>query len=186
MPTESHFIQLVRDRYSVRDYDPGRSVGDEDLSSMIEAARLAPSAGNSQPWRFVVVRDAHLRARLCSEALGGFINRFAVDAPVIVVLCADLKIHYTRVAERVKNLSYHQIDAAIAEEHLVLQAAERGVGTCWIGWFRANRVKQILDLPRRFKVVSLITVGYARSGRATPPKKRLDQAAIVRYERWGT
>ncbi len=183
---DSHFMKLVAQRYSLRRYDPAREVSEQDLLSMIEAARLAPSAGNSQPWRIVVVRDPELRQSLYRHGVGGFPNRFVRDAPIVIVLCADLKIHYTRLAERVRSLSYHQIDVAIAGEHLVLRAAELGIGTCWIGWFNARQVKKALALPDRFKVIALITVGYPKEGRSAAVRKRLSRCQIMRYDRWGT
>lgn len=164
MIAESYFMDLIKKRKSERSYDPDLTLSDNYIESMVEAARLAPSASNRQPWHFIAVKDKNIRKRICDEALGGIVaNKFVSDAPVIFVVCTDVGFSVVKMGEIVKGISYHLIDAGIAGEHLVLQAAELGIGTCWIGWFNEKRIKKILTIPKAVKVVSLITAGYAKS-----------------------
>lgn len=164
---DSYLIKLIKKRKSERNYDPSRKIDEIHIESMVEAARLAPSASNRQPWHFIAVKDEKILKRICSEALGGIVgNRFAGNAPVIFVLCADTGLNATMIGEKIKGIAYHQIDIGIAGEHLVLRATELGIGTCWIGWFNGKRIKAILSIPEQIKVLSLITAGYPMAGRS--------------------
>jgi nitroreductase len=156
----SAFMDLVMKRRSVRDYraDP---VPREMIESCVEAARFAPSASNTQGWRFFVV-EGELKNRLVKEAMGGVVvpNRFASCAPVIVALAMKLDVVTHRIGAGIKGIDYHLLDAGIAGEHFVLRAAELGLGTCWIGWFDKKAAKRILDIPSKWDVPALITVGF--------------------------
>ncbi len=131
----SAFFDLAAARSSVRRYDPDRPVSDGQLTAILEAARLAPSASNAQPWRFVVVRDPAVKARLVEEAFSGiYQGSRRIVAPVYLALCG---VHGVMdVASRAAgHSSYTLTDCGIAGEHAVLAAAELGLGTCWIGMF---------------------------------------------------
>jgi len=142
------FLDLVRKRRSIRKYEE-RPVTDDDLSAVLEAARLAPSWANKQCWRFIVVRDEKTK----NEMVEG--RQWIAAAPVVVVFCADPE------ASGVKgDQQYYMLDVGIAMEHLVLAAAERGLGTCWIGWFEEEVVRNALDVPRHLRVVAYTPVGY--------------------------
>ncbi len=167
-------IETIRKRCSVRAYEDG-SVEDEKLHALLECARLAPSASNLQEWRIIVVRDRTARARLAGAANN---QGFVAQAPVVLVFCAETEQHVMRCGEK----SY-PIDVAIAIDHVTLAAVELGLGTCWIGAFYADKVREILGIPEDVPVVSLLTLGYPAPG-ATRPKKRLALEEIVRYERW--
>lgn len=127
----------------------------------LEAARLAPSASNSQPWRFIVVDDKQLKDKLC-EAFSGIytMNSFCKEAPVIIVVVSEKTKFLTRIGGMFRGTKYYLIDIGIATEHLVLQAEELGLGTCWIGWFNERAIKPILNIPRSKKVDILIAMGY--------------------------
>lgn len=183
---DSALLSLIRRRGSCRRYDPDRPVPEDFVSSMAEAARLAPSACNSQPWRLVAVRDPGTRKRICEEGLGGIVaNRFAADAPLLFVLCADLSPHHARMGEAVKGISYHQMDCGIAGEHLVLRAEELGLGSCWIGWFRQGSIRRILGIPARVKILSLISVGYPSNKAEPTERKRRPLQQILFADAWG-
>ncbi len=184
MKTQS-FLDLCRCRYSVRRYDPDRDVPGYVLTDMTEAARIAPSACNRQPWRIVIIRDPAQRQKICRAGLGGVVsNRFAEQAPILIVLAADLSLHYAGIGGKVKGIDYHQLDVAIAGEHMVLAAASHGVGTCWIGWFREKPLRKIVRLPRHFRALALLTVGYPAVNRDPAPPNRKSAAEIVRYDGW--
>jgi nitroreductase len=156
----SAFMDLVMKRRSVRDYRPD-PVPREMIESCVEAARFAPSASNTQGWRFFVVEE-ELKNRLVKEAMGGVVvpNRFASGAPVIVALAMKLDVVTHRLGAGIKGIDYHLLDAGIAGEHFVLRAAELDLGTCWIGWFDKKAAKRILDIPRAWDLPALITVGF--------------------------
>lgn len=164
--------EAIRKRYSVRSYH-SREVEEEKLSSLLEAARLAPSASNRQEWRFVVVRDPARRKGLADAAGQPFVG----EAPIVLVCCADTDEHRMRCGE----LSY-PIDVAIAIEHVTLTATEMGLGTCWIGSFDQEKVKRLLNIPARIRVVELLPVGYPAD--SPRPKSRLPLKEVVCYETW--
>jgi nitroreductase len=165
----AEFLKLVRRRRSCRDFDPDRPVPEELLVSCVEAARLAPSSCNSQPWRFVLVRDAEKRQAVFQTArLPGINHQWLADAPVITALCAHKTLVPHRLAPLVSKIPYHYLDAAIAGEHFVLAATAVGLGSCWIGWFRQKPVKRILEIPRNIQVLALIALGFPKS----PPEQR--------------
>ena len=145
--SRSPFHDLVTARISVRRYASDRPVSDGHLAAILEAARLAPSADNTQPWRFVVVRDPGVRARLVEEAFSGIYRASRrIDAPVFLALCgvhgaADL------AGRAAGHPSYTLTDCGIAGEHAVLAAAELGLGTCWIGMFSRRRARRVLGVP---------------------------------------
>ncbi len=155
-------------RRSVRSYRPD-PVPREMIESCVEAARFAPSASNSQGWRFFVA-EGDVKKRLVKEALGGVVvpNRFAAEAPVIVALAMRRSVVTHRLGAGIKGIDYHLLDAGIAGEHFVLRAAELGLGTCWIGWFEKKKAKRILDIPSSWDLPALITLGFA----AEEPKSR--------------
>ncbi|MFZ2655541.1 MAG: nitroreductase family protein [Victivallales bacterium] len=164
------FLELVKKRRSCRDYS-GAPVPDELIGNCLEAARLAPSACNKQPWRFIIVKDCGLRSRICSEGLlPGIPMPWTQKAPAIVVLCAETSIITHTIAPMISKVQYHLIDIGIAGEHFVLAAEAQGLGTCWIGWFNEKKIRKILNLPRSFQVLSLITLGYP----ANPDKQGND------------
>jgi nitroreductase len=162
-------LDLARRRRSIRRFLP-RPVAREDILTCIEAARLAPSASNTQPWRFVVVDEPGLKDRLCGEAFSGLysISRFTSQAPVVLVVLARLNFLANRVARQIQGTQFYLIDIGISVEHFVLQAEELGLATCWVGWFNARKVRRVLRVPRKYKIVALLPVGYAAS---RPPRE---------------
>jgi len=154
-------IDLIRTRKSVRDF-LDRPVEREKIMMCLEAARLAPSASNSQPWKFIVVDDGQLKNKLCEAAFSGiyFINAFCRTAPVIVVVISEKSKFLARIGGMFRGTKYYLIDIGIACEHLVLQAEDLGLGTCWIGWFNEKAVKSILNIPEHKKIDILIALGY--------------------------
>jgi len=128
----------------------------------LEAARLAPSACNSQPWKFIVVDDRQLKKKLSDAAFSGIysINSFCKMAPVIVVVISEKSKFLARIGGMFRGTKYYLIDIGVACEHFVLQAEELGLGTCWIGWFNEEAVKSILNIPKPKKIDVLIALGY--------------------------
>jgi nitroreductase len=176
--------EILRRRHSVRAFD-SRPVRPEDIVALGEAARLAPSACNSQTWRFIAVTDRRLIDRICDEATRPIIrNEFLRQAPLVIVGCSQLDIVANRVGTAITGIEYFRIDLGIAMEHMVLRATELGLGTCWIGWFRERRVKRILGIPRRIRVSAMLAVGHPASEESRAHARR-PLSEILFAERWG-
>jgi nitroreductase len=167
-------MDAIKTRKSVRAY-LAKPVEDEKLNAVLEAARLAPSASNRQEWRFVIVRERETRKNLADVAGG---QAFVNEAPVVIVACAETDGHVMRCGQ----LCY-PIDVAIALDHMSLAAVDLGLGSCWIGLFDENKVKEILHMPDEIRVVVLMTLGYPSDPSAIA-KKRLPLNRIVKYEHW--
>ncbi len=155
------FQQLVQNRRSVRRY-LDQPVEREKILACVESARLAPSAENAQPWRYLIIDDPALKARLAEEAFSGIYSptRFAARAPVIILMLARLDLVAHRLGKQIQGVSYHLIDTGIAGEHFALQAEELGLGTCWIGWFSIRRTRKLFKIPRKYKIVAMMSMGY--------------------------
>jgi len=178
----STILETIQKRYSARSFKD-TPVERELILSITEAARLAPSACNAQPGRFIAVTEQSLLKEIVHTGLGGVVpNTWTISAPVIIVGCAQLNLLTHRLAEAVKGIHYHQIDLGIAMEHMVLRATELGLGTCWIGWFKAKHIKKILQIPRDWKIISLLALGYPQEVN-TSRTPRLDLEKILFFNK---
>ena len=163
------FYDLIQKRQSDRRYDASRQVDRDLVMKCLEAARLAPSACNSPPWKFVVVDQPDLKGQMAEAAAGMGMNRFATEVPVIVAVVLEKMNLTARIGSVIKDKEYSLLDVGIAVEHFCLQAAELGLGTCILGWFDEKKVKKLLGVDRR-RIPLLITLGYPAG--ATRPKSR--------------
>jgi len=154
-------LDLLKHRKSVREF-LDRPVEREKIMTCLEAARLAPSACNSQPWKFIVVDDEPLKNKLCDAAFNSVysMNAFCKTAPVMVAVISEKSKFVARIGGMFRGTKYYLIDIGIAVEHFVLQAEDLGLGTCWVGWFNEKAVKSILNVPQNKKIDILIAVGY--------------------------
>lgn len=177
--------EVISARRSVRRFTE-QPVEREAVRRCVEAARLAPSAENVQPWRFLIVDDPAVKARLAAEAFSGIyrVTRWAEKAPVLVVLFAELDILANRIGKRLTGIDYYLLDLGIAGEHFCLQAAELGLGSCWIGWFSPEGVRRALDVPRRLRPVVMLALGYSAHSHM-PEKKRRAHEEICWFNKIG-
>lgn len=154
-------LDLISARQSVRRYAT-KDVEKEKIEQCLEAARLAPSACNAQPWRFIVVDDADLKGKVARATFDPVIsfNHFVPQAPVIIAIVVEKSPIVPRVGGRIKHKPYYLMDIGIAAEHICLQAAELGLGTCMLGWFNERLVKKLLNVPKERSIPLLIAVGY--------------------------
>jgi len=153
----------------------------EKILACLEAARLAPSAENAQPWRFVVLDDPQVKGPFCREAFSGIYGRtrFAERAPALILLLSKTAFMTHGLGQRLQGIPFQLIDIGIAGEHLVLRATELGLGTCWIGWFHTRRVRRFFRIPRKYKIAGLIALGYAEPReRKERKKKALEEIAF--------
>jgi nitroreductase len=180
MQENSGFLELVHKRQSDRLYHD-RPVEEEKLLRCLEAARLAPSACNAQPWTFIVVNEPGLKNKIAGQTSGGLIpiNHFTRQAPVHVVIVMEKPNITSRFGEIVKNKKYTLMDVGIAAAHFCLQAASEGLGSCMIGWFNEEKVREMLNIPKAKRVMLIITMGYPAG--KTRRKIRKDPDKVIRY-----
>ena len=174
------FMDLVRKRRSIRTY-LDKPVPKEDLLRCIEAARLAPSACNSQPWKFIIVDEPRLVKMICEKAFSGVysINKFAKDAPVLIVVVSEKEKFASKMGGYFRGTNYCLLDIGIACEHLILEATELGIGTCWLGWFNEKSVKKTLKVPRNKKIDAIISMGYRKEDKPVlKARKSLEEISL--------
>lgn len=178
--------EAIRTRRSVRKYKD-TEIPKEHIQKMLESARLAPSGNNTQPWRFIVIRDQEMKKRLYEVCQR---QRWMLEAPVLIACVADLKARLkdtegVRIDETSPDVEVKKIirDTTIASEHIVLEAQELGLSTCWIAWFVQEDVRPILNIPEDKYVIAIITVGYSDQNPKPRPRKALTK--IVHFEKWG-
>lgn len=155
------FLDLITKRQSVRKYID-KPVEKEKLMRCIEAARLAQSASNTQPWKFIVVDNPELKNKVASETydLVASFNKFVHQAPIIIAITLEKPSLINRIGGRIKKKEWKLIDIGIAAEHICLQATEEGLGTCMLGWYNEKKVKSLLHIPEKKSLALLISLGY--------------------------
>jgi nitroreductase len=163
--------EAIKKRRSVRDYTDA-PVPEDKLLRVLDAGRLAPSGGNRQAWKFVVVRDSQKRQKLAQAASG---QTFVAKAPVVIAAVAT-------VPERIQQcgVSASAVDLAIAVDHMTLAAVDEGLGTCWIGAFSQEEARDVLDVPAKYQIVALLPLGFSKQPEGTKTRKSLNE--IVCYE----
>ena len=159
------FSELILLRQSVRRYD-SKPVEPEKINQCLEAARLAPSASNSQPWKYIVVSEEPLRTEVAKATFTDIqlINKYTMQAPVMVVIVIEKARWFTRLAMQVKNKEWPLIDIGITATHFCLRATELGIGTCMIGWFDEKKMKKLLGISKDKTIGLAISMGYPVPG----------------------
>lgn len=175
------FLELVNKRQSCRGYLE-TPVPRELIDQCIEAARLAPSACNSQPWSFLVIDEGPLRTELAEATCTGLysLNKFALKAPALICVITERSRYAARLGGQLRGVKYSLIDIGIAGEHLDLQAAELGLGCCWLGWFNEKKAKKLLGLSRKTRIDIMFTLGYPQNDKVRE-KKRKDLDDVRTY-----
>jgi len=179
------FIELVKIRQSVRAYKD-MPVETEKLQTVLEAMRLAPSASNSQPWKVIVVDEPGLINKVANATFNNSIpmNKFTLTAPAILVLTVEEVRFITQIAGWLKKRQFSLIDIGIAAEHICLQAAELGLGTCMVGWFNEKEISRLLNIPKQTRIGLMITIGYPEDGYEIRPKRRKDFEEVVCFNNY--
>jgi len=171
------FYEVVRTRRSIRSYKPD-PIPEEVLERVLEATRIAPSGSNRQPWRFIIIKDEDLKKQMVVACHN---QSFIADAPITIVACG-YNIHYDR-GEYMGDMSM-LVDVSIAFTHLVLAARAEGLGTCWIGSFNNNEVKNILGIPKEVNVVAITPLGYPKDEEFTGASRRKRPEEIISLDRF--
>lgn len=179
-----NFIELAGTRQSVRTYN-NKPVEREILDKCIEAARIAPSACNAQPWKFIIVDEPDIREKVARETYNSIahFNKFVMQAKALAVIVMERPNVTSQLGGRIKNKDFYLIDIGIAAEHFCLQAAEEGLGTCMIGWFNEKEIKTLLEIPVKRSVGLVISIGYPKNGEIRP-KKRKTRQEITQYNKY--
>jgi nitroreductase len=157
-----NFFDLIAKRESCRDYSD-KPVETEKLRKCIEAARLAPSACNSQPWSFTVVNNSERSPKVAKCLQGMGMNKFTDKCPAFIVVTEESATLSAKLGGKVKNQEYAQIDIGLATAHLCLAATELGLSTCIMGWFSEPNLKELLAIPKGKRIRLVISAGYAAS-----------------------
>jgi nitroreductase len=172
------FLELAQKRKSIRKYQD-KPIEREKLRLCLEAARLSPSACNSQPYKFIVVDDKDIRDNLAKEVFSGIysICKFAASAKAFAIIVLQKQNFTARLGNKIQDIDFRQVDIGIAAEHFVLQAEELGLGTCHIGLFDKKKTAKILKIPKNYRAELMIAIGYPDENHKERAKKNFDDIA---------
>jgi len=176
--------QVLETRRSIRRF-LNKPVEREKINACLDAARLAPSACNSQPWHYIVIDDAQIKEKFCAEVFSGayHISKWAVKAPVLVAVVSDKGNFISRLGNFFRQTSFYLVDQGISGEQFVLRAWDLGLGTCWIGWLNTTKAEKFFNLPQGKKIEHLIALGYpAETPDARPREKLENMASYNKYK----
>ena len=173
-----NFLEIAHARQSCRKYDTERPVEQEKLDAVLEAVRLAPSACNGQPYHLTVCRGDAARA-VAKATMGMGMNKFAADAPVLIVISEEAYVKTAALGAKVKGNDYRSIDIGITTAYLTAEATAQGLSTCILGWLDDDKIRKICDLDQPVRLV--ITLGYAKED-ALRTKKRKELSELVTYK----
>ncbi len=171
-----NFLEIAQSRQSCRSYDAARQVEAEKITAILEAARLAPSACNGQPYHLTVCRGESAKA-VAKATMGMGMNKFAADAPVMIVVSEQPYTKTAALGAKVKGNDYRSIDIGIVAAYITAEATAQGLGTCILGWLDDEKIRKICDL--KYPVRLVITVGYAKEDDKLREKKRKTFAELV-------
>lgn len=176
-------LDLIKSRQSDRKYSE-KPVEKDKLNRILEAGRMAPSACNAQPWKFIVVDNPELLGKLAEAASAKLLgmNMFVAQAPLMIVIVRESPNFTSKIGATIKNKDYSLIDIGIASENICLQAKAEGIGSCMLGWFDEKMVKNILEIPRSKRVELIITLGYSMSDKRE--KRRKPAEETVAYNKY--
>ena len=174
-----NFTEIAQARQSCRKYDALRQVEDEKLRAILESARLSPSACNGQPYHLTVCKGDAAR-EVASAVTGMGMNKFAADAPVMIVISEEPYVATAAFGAKVKGNDYRSIDIGIVAAYLTAEATAQNLGSCILGWFDNKKIKEICDLSGDVRLV--IAIGYPAEEDVLRPKKRKDINELVTYK----
>ncbi len=170
-----NFMEIAQNRQSCRCYDAGRAVEQEKLTAVLEAVRLAPSACNGQPYHLSVCTGEKAKA-VARACMGMGMNKFAIDAPVLIVISEEPYVRTAAAGAKLKGNDYRSMDIGIAAAYLTAEAAAQELGSCMLGWLDDRKIRDLCSLEHPVRLV--ITLGYAKDEKLRP-KKRKDLAKLV-------
>ncbi len=172
-----NFTEIAEARQSCRRYDATRSVEEEKLSAILATARLSPSACNGQPY-LVTVCKGEVAKKVAKATQGMGMNKFATDAPVLIVISEEPYVATAALGAKVKGNDYRSIDIGILSAYITAEATAQGLGTCILGWLEDKEIREVCGLTGTVRLV--ITLGYAAEGDPLRPKKRKEEEKLFR------
>ena len=173
------FLNIANIRESCRSYDSTRDIEKEKLQRILDAAILAPSACNGQPYHFTVC-SGDTAKEVAKACVGMGLNKFAADAPVLVVISEMPYVKTAALGAKLKGNDYRSIDIGITAAYLTAQAASEGVGSCILGWLNDKKIREICGIEHPVRLV--ITLGYPKEDKPPRPKKRLLADELISYK----
>lgn len=174
-----NIFEVIKNRRSIRAFQE-KDIPKEFIEKVLEAARWAPSAGNIQPWEFIIVKDKKIKMKLAEAAYGQY---FIAEAPIVIVVCTNIRKSSSRYGIRGETL-YSIQDAAAATQNILLSVHALGLGACWIGAFSEEEVSSFLNIPKHVRPVAIIPIGYPKE-KPSPLYKR-EISEITYFEKYGS
>ncbi len=178
----SDYFDLVKRRESCRDFDPNRPVEKEKLVRCAEAAWIAPSACNGQPWKYLIVTNAELAAKLRPLMTEMGANQFVKNCPAFAVVLQEPTVLKVSLSQRFKDQDFAPIDVAFSASQFCYAATEQGLSTCIIGWHNEQKIKKLFDLPKNTRVRLILAVGYAATDKLRKKHRKPIEEVVKYYE----
>jgi nitroreductase len=176
------FLELAQARQSDRAYEPGRPIGRDVLERILEAARLAPSACNGQPWHFTVVTEPGLLVEVGKATSSLGMNRFVKDASALVLITLEPTNITSKLGCGIKDKDFPIMDLGIASAYITLAAEDEGIGSCILGWFDEKKIKELTGIPPKKRLMLIISLGYASKPKRN--KVRKEWGKVVSFEKY--
>ena len=173
------FLEIANIRESCRKYDATRDIENEKLEKILNAAKLAPAACNGQPYHFTVCKGDTAK-KVAAACVGMGINKFAADAPVLIVISEMPYVKTAALGAKLKGNDYRSIDIGITAAYLTAEASTQGIGSCILGWLDDKKIREICDT--QYPVRLVITLGYPKENKPPRPKKREPLEKLVSYK----
>ena len=178
----NNFLELAQARQSDRAFIPGKRIEREVLERIVEAARMAPSACNGQPWHFTVITDEQLLPEVgrATSSLG--MNKFVKDASALVLITLEPTNITSKLGCGIKDKDFPMMDLGIASAYITLAAEDEGVGSCILGWFDEKKIKELVGIPQKKRLMLIVSLGYAVKPKRRKIRKEFDD--IVSFEKY--
>ena len=173
------FLKIANNRQSCRSYDSAKAVEQEKSDAILEAARLAPSACNGQPYK-ITVCSGETAKKVAKATMGMGMNKFAADAPVLLVISEEPYVKSAALGAKLKGNDYRSIDIGIVAAYITAEATAQGLGTCILGWFDDSKIRQACDLQSPVRLV--ITLGYPKADDTLRTKKRKSKEELIAFK----
>ena len=176
------FLELAQARQSDRAFIPGKRIEHEVLERIVEAARMAPSACNGQPWHFTVITDEQLLPEVGRATASLGMNGFVKDAAALVLITHEGTNITSKIGSGIKDKDFPIMDLGIASAYITLAAEDEGIGSCILGWFDEKKIKELAGIPQKKRLMLIISLGYASKPKRN--KVRKEWGKVVSFEKY--
>lgn len=176
------FLELARARQSDRAYEVGRAIERDVLERILEAGRLAPSACNGQPWHFTVITEPQLLKEVAKATSSIGLNRFVKDSAALVLITLEPANITSKLGSSIRDKDFPMMDLGIASAYITLAAEDEGIGSCILGWFNEDKIKELAGIPQKRRLMLLISLGYAAKPKRNKVRKEFRK--VVSFEKY--